>query len=169
MKRKTLAVFLILVLGVTAVGCEGLNRTLKDKFTRKKKAQDEASQVVRVADEETYSNAISYKMHYVYFDAWMTELINYLGESRKKDIGNCRRAIESLEKMSEFLKEEKVQALAPYITEMNEVKKDFLAGRLTTDADKNAVKRNLNKLWMDARREFAPYKLDKEWIKPDTQ
>lgn len=167
--KKLLSVFLILFFCMNAVGCEGLNRTLKDKFTRKKKTKEDTSRVVRVADEETYPGAVSYKMHYVYFDAWMTELVNYLGQSRKKDIGNCRRALESLQKMKEFLKEEKAVVLEPYIAKVEELKKDFLSGRITSDTDKNAIKRDLNKLWMAVRREFAPYKLDKEWIKPDTQ
>jgi hypothetical protein len=168
MKRKILLISLILMFSLSGLGCETLNKALREKFIRKKKGEEEKTkQLIRVEEEEVYPNKIRYKMHYVYWDAWMTELINYLGRSYKKDVANCRRALENLEKMGEFLKEEKTLFLQPYIEELTEAKEDLVQRKITSEIDKKILKRHLKKLWMAVRREFAPYKLDEKWIKPD--
>jgi len=101
MKRKILFIFLILIFTLSKLGCAGLNRALKEKFVRKKKEKEEIRQVIKAGEEEVYPNKVRYKLHYVYWDAWMTELINYLGGSHKKDVADCRRALEDLKKMAD--------------------------------------------------------------------
>ncbi|MFH1855615.1 MAG: hypothetical protein ABH836_00105 [Candidatus Omnitrophota bacterium] len=167
MYRKVLFIFLILTLALPLSGCAGLSGTLKDKFVRKKKEEDVAQKFIRT-EEAGYPNEVKYKMHFVYWDAWMTELVNHLGENRKKDMGNCMRALEDMRKMEELLKEEKAKELEVYVSELTQIKEDVVNGKVTSDIDKKIAKRELNNLWMDTKREFALYKLGKEWIKPDT-
>ncbi len=167
-RKKLLFIVLILIFSLNGIGCEGINRALKEKFVRKKKEKDE-KEVIKIGERETYPNEVRYKMHYVYWDAWMTELINYLGVNHKKDVGNCRRALENLEKMADFLKPEKALLLQPYIEELARAKGDLVSGRVNTDVDAKMLKRKINRLSREVRREFAPYKLDKNWIKPDIE
>lgn len=169
MKAKIVFIFLILIFSLTELGCEGINRALREKFIRKKKSREDIEQVILIEEQETYANKIRYKMHYVYWDAWMTELINYLGANHKKDVANCRRALENLEKMAEFLREEKAQLLQPYIEKLTKAKQDLVSDKVTSEIDAKVLKRKVIRLGREVRRGFAPYKLDEKWIKPEIE
>ncbi len=166
MRKKLLFIALILIFSLNGIGCEGINRALREKFVRKKKINDE-EKIIKIGEQEARPNEIRYKIHYVYWDAWTTELINYLGVNHKKDVGNCRRALGNLEKMAEFLKSEKASLLQPYIERLAQAKEDLVNGKVNTEVAAKILKRRINRLSREVRREFAPYKLDKKWIKPD--
>jgi len=168
MRKKLLLILLILIFSLNGIGCEGVNRALKEKFVRKKEEKDE-KEIIRIGGRETYPNEVRYKMHYVYWDAWMTEFINYLGVNHKKDVGNCRRALENSKKMAEFLKPEKALLLQPYIEKLARAKSDLVSGIVNSELDAKMLKHRMSRLHREVRRKFAPYNLDKKWIKPDIE
>lgn len=149
-------------------GCAHINKTLREKFSKKKQDVSEKTQpIIPLQEEETYPNEVSYKLHYAYWDAWMTDLINYLGANKKRDTANCRRAVENLEKMSTFLKEEKADQLKPYFEELTALNKVIRSENLSSESNKRKFERHLREICDEVKIDFSIEKMGGEWIKPN--
>ena len=162
MVRKIINIILIASLITGMTGCEALQR----KFTRKKKAKAVRPMFYRKGEGETTRPPSElYITHYIYWKAWMDDLINNAGTNKKRDKRACDEAVSDLLDMKKYLEGEKKEELDKYINETRKLTDKIAAGSLTK-MRLGRIKQQLDGVKRRIMQKFR-YKKVKGFIKSD--
>ncbi len=115
--------FLLSLIGLLVLETSGCGPQWKRKFVRKKK-QVTVEQPVLVLQSEmeaTQPPEVRYQAHFVYWKSWHTELIDYLGEVRKRDLRYLNGTIGELRAMAELISGPPADRLRKILTELSEM------------------------------------------------
>jgi hypothetical protein len=116
---KKLSVFImIFFIAAGLAGCDSLQR----KFTRKKKYVKPIPRLYQLKKYDVKPSAALYSKHYAYWQSWMSELIQELGDNHKKDIRCIDEALSQLSDMRNILVQEKAEELYKHIRRIEEAR-----------------------------------------------
>lgn len=125
MKRRTLAIAILLVYTLTVSGCG--YEVFSRKFVRKKKKPTGPPAVYHIEPFVRPSNATIYSRAFLYWKTWEGELLTALSPvGYPRAVNNLRvkeclqQAISNMDEMRGCLNENKAQALAAYIKELQQ-------------------------------------------------
>jgi len=162
MFRKIVIIVICVFLLTSLAGCE----TIQRKFTRKPK--EPVKPVPKFYEEEyksEYPNSTLYDNHYMYWKAWMDELITALeGDNNKKQKQTVEYALGEIKSMQRYLMDVKAQELQKDIDDLDKIAKKINLGTLTSgmaislrvDADRHLMR---------VKKDFSLSQV-KDYIKP---
>ena len=148
MKRLSVIVTAIF-LTMSLTGCEAVQK----KFTRKKKEV----KTPRFYQLKKYTKKPSpelYKQHYAYWESWQEELVQFVGQNRKKDERAIDEAIGHLKDMQNILVPSKAEAMQPHVERMESARTMIFDGELSS-ANKDYVRSNIDREDRAIRRDFC--------------
>jgi hypothetical protein len=157
--RRILAILMVFFLLANLAGCEPLRK----KFIRKKKEPVKMPRIYQLKKYEKKPTPELYQKHYAFWMTWQSELIKVLGENHKKDMRCIEEIISNLKDMQNILIQEKADKLQPHIDKLAKVK-DVIFNEELTQANKDYVKRTLERIERAIKREFT-YKKVKDFLK----
>ena len=108
--KRWFVVIVVAALAVGLTGCDAVQR----KFTRKKKE----TKAPRIFQEKKYEKKPTpelYEKHFAYWSSWSSEILQDLGDNRKKDRMCIEQLIGQLNDMKNILVPEKGEELAKHI------------------------------------------------------
>jgi hypothetical protein len=115
--KRWLAAVVIMVVAINLAGCDSVQR----KFTRKKKTV----KAPRIVQEQKYVKKPSpelYEKHFAYWQSWSSEILQDLGDNRKKDRQCIEQIIGQVNDMKNILIPSKGDELAKHIKRYEEVR-----------------------------------------------
>ena len=118
-RKIAVGLVFILLISVFETGC---GPTWRDKFIRKDKRGAKTDQPVLTleSDEKAlFPPAIRYQQHFAYWKSWHSELLDSLGQTRKRDIRYLAGAIGELRGMAEVLSGPPSDRLRALLEELN--------------------------------------------------
>lgn len=125
--KKIFVVAMIICIAVNLAGCDSLQR----KFTRKKKDTKPIPRLYQIKKYDIKPSAGLYSKHYSYWQSWMSELIQDLGENHKKDVRCVEEALSQLNDMRNILVTEKADGLSKHIKRIEEARDVIVREQLT--------------------------------------
>ena len=131
MKNGTKILFWILM-AASLAGCA----TVQKKFTRKVKEPKHTASVIPTEQgpyQKKFSNEFYYKSHFTLWKTWQSELIDSLGENRKKVARAGQEALGHLRDMRQYLLPEKQTELDGPIRELEKIATKTDAGLSASD------------------------------------
>ncbi|MBP7056750.1 MAG: hypothetical protein KBB52_07845 [Candidatus Omnitrophica bacterium] len=153
MKRLALfALVCCVVFGM--VGCDAVQR----KFTRKKKAAPKKPRIYQVQKYEKKPTPELYNKHFVYWQTWSGELIEVLGQNKKKDVRCIDEMVGNLKDMQNILVKEKGDELQPHIDTAVDIKNTISRGDMSFSV-RNSVHSTLEREDRAIKREFITSKV----------
>lgn len=138
--RRAISWILVFFMLVNLTGCE----TLAKKFRRKPKKTVKMPRMYQIKKYEKKPTPELYKKHYVYWESWQSELIQVLGQNRKKDILCIDQIISNLQDMQNILVPEKGKEMEPHIERLIKVK-EMIANTDLTKSNSGYVLRILER------------------------
>ncbi len=126
MKKKLGAFILVLAL-LSLAGCASVQR----KFTRKPKVPEHTASVIPLSEgpyQKKFSNEFYYQSHFTLWKNWQTELIQTLGENRKKVERAAQESLGNLTELKQYLLPEKQAELAAQIEALTKITDRVNAG-----------------------------------------
>ncbi len=153
MKRLALLIMVVLIAS-SMVGCDALQR----KFTRKKKAAPKKPRIYQLEKYEKKPTPELYNKHFVYWQTWSGELIEVLGQNRKKDMRCIEEMVGNLKDMQNILSKEKGDALQPHIDTAMDIKNTLNRGDMSFSV-KNSVHSTLEREDRAIKRGFITSKV----------
>ena len=119
------------VLVVAMTGC-AMIPTIQRKFTRKKKYQGPPAVAVTT---RTYDEHLApeerYQRHFALWNFWHDEILEGLGEGRKKAIRAVEESIGELQVLQSLLTPPKAGQLAAHIAQLERLRTELVQGTLT--------------------------------------
>jgi len=125
--RRAISWILVLFMLVNLTGCE----TLAKKFRRKSKKTVKMPRMYQVKKYEKKPTPELYKKHYAYWESWQSELIQVLGNNRKKDLLCIEQIISNLRDMQNILVPDKGKEMESHIDKLIKVKEMIVSTDLT--------------------------------------
>ncbi|MFA6141697.1 MAG: hypothetical protein WC738_00175 [Candidatus Omnitrophota bacterium] len=125
--RRTISWILVFFMLANLTGCEALSK----KFRRKPKKTVKAPRLYQVKKYEKKPTPELYKKHYAYWESWQSELIQVLGQNRKKDLLCIDQIISNLQDMQNMLVPEKGKEMESHIQRLITVKGTIINTELT--------------------------------------
>jgi hypothetical protein len=160
--RKLICFLLVVVFSLSSLSCA----TLKDKFVRKKGKEKEEKQVFQ-ATNDVYPPDVRYNNHWIYYEIWVYETIDSMGDNHKKTYNSAQRALYNLKEMQILLKEPWASELNPYITQMASFTKELKSSGLPNPRQKK-IAEELRIQVRDVKKQFSSdVAVANSWIKPD--
>ena len=147
--RKIISISIIFFMLINLAGCE----TVRKKFTKKKKEPVKMPRIYQVKVYEKRPTPELYKKHYAFWVSWQSELIKVLGENHKKDMRCIEEIVGNLDDMQNILVKEKADELKSHTEKLEKVK-DIIFNEELTQANKDYVKRTLEREDRFIKREF---------------
>jgi len=141
---------MIFLLAVTLTGCDALQR----KFTRKKKETKPIPRLYQLKKYDVKPSAALYSKHYAYWQSWMSELIQDLGDNHKKDVRCIDEALSQLHDMRNILVQEKADALTKHIRRI-EKSREIIIKEGLSQYNKNQVLMTLEREDRIVKSEFT--------------
>ncbi|MBU0605879.1 MAG: hypothetical protein KKH77_06285 [Candidatus Omnitrophica bacterium] len=148
--RKISVFAMIFLLAVTLTGCDALQR----KFTRKKKETKPIPRLYQLKKYDVKPSAALYSKHYAYWQSWMSELIQDLGDNHKKDVRCIDEALSQLHDMRNILVQEKADALTKHIRRIEKAREIIIKEGLS-QYNKNQVLMTLEREDRIVKSEFT--------------
>ncbi|MBU1038385.1 MAG: hypothetical protein KJ994_04980 [Candidatus Omnitrophica bacterium] len=148
--RKISVFAMIFLLAVTLTGCDALQR----KFTRKKKETKPIPRLYQLKKYDVKPSAALYSKHYAYWQSWMSELIQDLGDNHKKDVRCIDEALSQLHDMRNILVQEKADALTKHIRRI-EKSREIIIKEGLSQYNKNQVLMTLEREDRIVKSEFT--------------
>lgn len=124
-KRRQFLVWTLVLMNLA--GCA----TVQRKFTRKPKEPAHTASVIPLDSgpyQKRFSNEFYYKSHFTLWKTWQSELIDSLGENRKKVARAGQEALSHLKDMRQYLLPEKQAEIDLQILELEKIVKRTDAG-----------------------------------------
>jgi hypothetical protein len=115
--RKALYVVAAVFVALNLVSCDAVQR----KFTRKQK-KVKAPRIVQEQKYEKKPTPELYEKHFAYWQSWSSEILQDLGDNRKKDRQCIEQIIGQVNDMRNILVPEKGDELAKHIKRYEEVR-----------------------------------------------
>jgi len=125
--RRAISWILVFFMLANMTGCE----TLAKKFRRKEKKTVKMPHMYQIKKYEKKPTPELYKKHYAYWESWQSELIQVLGQSRKKDLLCIDQIISNLKDMQNILVPEKGKEMEPHINKLTQVKETIINTEIT--------------------------------------
>lgn len=152
---KRIATFIIVIcLAVSLVGCDAVQR----KFTRKKKAAPKKPRIYQLKKYEKNPTPELYNKHFVYWQTWSGELIEVLGENRKKDARCIEEIVSNLKDMQNILVKEKADGLQKHIDRAEDARTTIMRGDMSFSV-KASVKNTIEREDRAIKRDFITKKI----------
>lgn len=148
--RKLSVFAMVFFLAVTLTGCDSLQR----KFTRKKKETKPIPRLYQLKKYDVKPSAELYSKHYAYWQSWMSELIQDLGDNHKKDVRCIDEALSQLHDMRNILVQEKADALTKHIRRIEEAREIIIKEGLS-QYNRNQIMLTLEREDRTVKSEFA--------------
>ncbi len=148
--RKLSVFAMVFFLAVTLTGCDSLQR----KFTRKKKETKPIPRLYQLKKYDVKPSAELYSKHYAYWQSWMSELIQDLGDNHKKDVRCIDEALSQLHDMRNILVQEKADALTKHIRRIEEAGEIIIKEGLS-QYNRNQIMLTLEREDRTVKSEFA--------------
>lgn len=115
--RRWLSVMVVVAVALSLTGCDAVQR----KFTRKEK-KVKAPRIVQEQKYEKKPTPELYEKHFAYWQSWSSEILQDLGDNRKKDRQCMEQLISQANDMRNILIPEKGNELAKHIKRYEEVR-----------------------------------------------
>ncbi len=148
--RKISVFVMVFFIAVALAGCDSLQR----KFTRKKKDTKPIPRLYQLKKYDVKPSVELYKKHYAYWQSWMSELIQDLGDNHKKDVRCVNEALNQIHDMRNILVQEKADTLAKHIRRIEEVREIIVKEELS-QFNKNQVMMTLEREDRIVKSEFS--------------
>lgn len=116
--RKVIVILIAVSLATGLVGCDAVQR----KFTRKKKYTKPVPRIYQVKKYDVKPSPELYSKHYAYWQSWMSDLLQDLGDNHKKDVRCIEEAIGQIHDMQNILVPEKAEALEKQIGRLEDIR-----------------------------------------------
>lgn len=147
--KKIFNVIIILFIAVNLTGCDAVQR----KFTRKKKNTKPIPRIYQLKKYDVKPSVELYNKHYAYWQSWMSELIQDLGQNHKRDVVSISEAVNQLHDMQNLLVPEKADALGKHVRRLEEAK-DTIIKQDLSQYNKTWVLMTLERADTTIKREF---------------
>ena len=157
--KRMCAVIMIICVAVTLVGCDSLQK----KFTRKKKETKPIPRLYQIKKYDIKPSVALYSKHYAYWQSWMSELLQDLGQNSKKDVRSVEEALNQARSMQSILVQEKADQLEKQIKEIEEAK-DVIVREELSQFNKSQVLMTLERADRTIKRDFSAKKI-KDYIR----
>ena len=148
--RKIYVFLMVFSIAVSLAGCDSLQK----KFTRKKKDVKPIQRIYQLKKYDVKPSTELYKKHYAYWQSWMSELIQYLGENHKKDVRCVDEALSQLNDMRNILIRDKADELSKHIRRLEEAREIIVKEELS-QYNKNQVMMTLEREDRMVKSEFT--------------
>ena len=148
--RKISVFAMVFFLAMTLTGCDSIQR----KFTRKKKETKPIPRLYQLKKYDVKPSAELYSKHYAYWQSWMSELIQDLGDNHKKDVRCIDEALSQLHDMQNILVQEKADALTKHIRRIEEAREIIIKEGLS-QYNRNQIIMTLEREDRTVKSEFA--------------
>ena len=148
--KKIFAVMMIICVSVTLVGCDALQK----KFTRKKKETKPIPKLYQIKKYDVKPSAALYSKHYAYWQSWMSELLQDLGQNRKKDTRCIDEALNQARSMQNILVKEKADELQKQINGLEEAR-DVIVREELSQFNRSQVLMTLDRADRTIKRDFS--------------
>lgn len=158
--KRVIAIIMILFIAVNLTGCDALQR----KFTRKKKAVKPVPKLYQLKRYDIKPSIELYNKHYAYWSSWMLELLQDLGQNRKRDERCITEAISQARDMQNLLIPEKAEALEKYICWLEEAR-DVIVREELSQYNRSWVLTTIERADRIVKGEFSPGRM-KDCIRP---
>jgi len=158
--RKILVFSLIMMLGLTS-GC----RSLRKKFTRKKKKAKEVAVYVDFKDYPDKPSREAYINYYLFVRGWLDDLIEALkkGTSYKRQRRAINEVIMNLEQIITFYSTEGKDAVYPIYEKLQDLRKEMVRSPNMSESKRNSVIRKIEQLKRRFEKDFN-YRDAEEWM-----
>ncbi len=143
--------------------------TMQRKFTRKPKEPKHTASVIPTEQgpyQKKFSNEFYYKSHFTLWKTWQSELIDSLGENRKKVARAGQEALGHLNDMRQYLLPEKQSELDAQIRELEKIVKRTDAG-LSSASEIGPLRSDLERIRRVVAANFY-YNRVKDQMTPET-
>ncbi len=147
--KKVFALMMAIVLAISLVGCDALQR----KFTRKKKYTKPVPRIYQMKKYDVKPSTELYSKHYAYWQSWMSELIQDLGDNHKKDVRCIEEAISQIHDMQNILVPEKADAIDKQIGRLEEIR-DTIEKEELSQFNTSRILMDLERVDRTVKREF---------------
>ena len=137
--RKTLLVVVAVFVALNLISCDAVQR----KFTRKQKKV----KTPHIVQEQKYVKMPTpelYEKHFSYWQSWSSEILQDLGDNRKKDRQCIEQLIGQANDMRKILVPEKGDELARHIRRYEEVR-DVIVREQLSQYNRNFVRTTLDR------------------------
>ena len=157
--KRIFALIMILSVSLSLIGCDALQK----KFTRKKKEVKPIPRLYQIKKYDIKPSAALYSKHFAYWQSWMSELLQELGQNRKKDARCADEALNQVRGMQNILVKEKADQLEKQISGIEEARDIIVRGELS-QFNKSQVLMTLERSDRTIKRDFS-IKMIKGYIK----
>lgn len=157
--KKILASVIIVLVAVSLVGCDALQK----KFTRKKKDVKPIPRLYQLKKYDIKPSTSLYSKHYSYWGSWMSELLQELGQNHKRDVKCVEGALSQLHDMQNILVKDKADALNKHIERIEEAR-DVIVREQLSQYNRSWVLTTLEREDRTIKRDFNVAKI-KEYIR----
>jgi hypothetical protein len=140
----------VIFLTASLTGCDALQR----KFTRKKKKEVKHPRFYQLKKYTRKPSPELYKQHFAYWVSWQGEMIQSVGQNRKRDQRAIEEAMGHLKDLRNILIPSKAEGMDPHIENMEQVKEIIFRGDLSF-ANKDSVRRTLEREDRAIKRDFC--------------
>ncbi len=147
--RRVIAIIMAVFIVFNLAGCDAVQR----KFTRKKKETKPIPRIYQLKKYDVKPSVALYNKHYAYWQSWMSELIQGLGQNHKRDVVCMSEALNQLHDMQNMLVQEKADAMEKHVRRLEEAK-DTIVKEELSQYNKNYVMMTLERADRTIKREF---------------
>lgn len=157
--KKLLVVVMVLFVAISLAGCDAVQR----KFTRKKKNVKPVPKLYQLKKYDVKPSAALYSKHYAYWQSWMSELLQDLGDNRKRDTRSVEEAINQAHDMQNILVKEKADELEKQIKHLEDAR-DIIVREELSQFNRTQVMGDLERADRNIKRDFSVKRI-KKYIK----
>ena len=156
---------LCLLISLLAAGC---SPEWKQKFTRKKKGVSGPQPVLTLESnvQATHPPDVRYKEHFAYWKSWHSELLDSLGQIRKRDLTYLNGSIGELRSLAQILSGPPAEKLKSVLKELNEIDQRWEAQPAAWNVS-SSDRTRLERIQREVNRDFYYSKI-KKWIPTGT-
>ncbi|MFQ5952330.1 MAG: hypothetical protein ACE5JK_02885 [Candidatus Omnitrophota bacterium] len=148
-RKRIMAV--VLISAVLVSGCT----TIKEKFTRKPKEEEQFRRYVVVREYDVHPSLDLYTKRYIFWKNWHKELLNKLmGDNHKKIVVAIEQDVSNLYDMKRMLVDEKGDKLQEIINQMSDIE-DRIKNQRVTGANRVRMRRKLESLGREVKRNYS--------------
>lgn len=165
MKSGVKTVALILLVGMLAGTETGCSREWKKKFVRKNKKTAESPQPVLVMESDvnaTHPPEVRYQEHFAYWKSWNGELLDSLGQTRKRDARRLSGVINELQSLQSLLTGPPAEHLRRILVELSDIE-TALNQSPETGTVLPSLRSRLERIQREVNRDFYYAKI-KPWL-----
>ena len=142
---------------------------LRKKFTRKKKAEKEETEMIPVLEpidypKSSYSVPKEYKYHFSLLKVWQTDLLTALQEntSQKRQLYILDQMVAQLEEMKKLMVEEKQKGVSQIVTSLQSIRNDL--AQPTPLRNTFVIKKNIETISRQIRKDYNFETIEKSLV-----